>query len=209
MESSWASATVLIPAGPDVDGDLRPGDRIAALGPDGRCVGESVWDSAGTSITLWADNPDTELKDGLAEGDPVAFVTYSADDGTPRPARVMFSFRSPFSPASGFQPDEVYLVRAAETSVEPHAALANILSPIRPNPVWQDAQVSLSLDVAADTQIDILDALGRQVAVLFSGPLEAGDHTFPLDASELTAGAYVCWVRSGRRMYQRRFTVAR
>ena len=220
MDHSWSSATVLIPAEPTVvEGDsLRPGSRIVALAPDGTCVGESEWDGTGASLTLWADDPYTEAVDGLAEGDPVSFAVYPAQDGAPHPAPVMFTFRPSFSPADGFDRDAVYLVSSAAPTATAEATGSapdrrpsdeNILGPVRPNPVREGAEITVSLDAAAEVHVYVLDVLGRQVATPFSGRMDAGDHALSFDVSELAPGTYVCWARSGERVSQRRFTVVR
>ena len=214
---SWSSAVVLIPASPDATSEgaeLTPGDRIVALAPDGTCVGETTWDSTGTSLTIWADDPDTRTTDGLADGDALSFMVYPPSESR-RPSAIAFQFRPSATPgkgpAEGFRHDEVYVVKSAlETASEDrHQALENVLRPIQPNPVVQDARIPLSLGAAAEVRVDILDALGRRVTTLFDGPLEAGEHALPLDSSQLASGIYVCWVRSGGKVFQRRFTVVR
>lgn len=208
---SWANATVLIPPDPAaaVEGDpLRPGDRIVALAPDGTCVGEADWDGRGAALSLWADDPYTEARDGLAEGDPVSFALYPAGGDSHHPAPLMFTFRPAFSPARGFALDKVYLVSTA-TASEPDRRSQNRLGPVRPNPARVGARVTLSLDAAAEVHVYVLDMLGRRVATPFSGRLGPGDHDLALDVSGLTPGTYVCWARSGEAVSQRRFTVVR
>lgn len=61
-----------------------------------------------------------------------------------------------------------------------------------PNPFAASAKVSLDLDVAHDVTIRVSDLLGRSVAVLFSGKLQAGKHTFTWDASKFAKGIYFC-----------------
>lgn len=210
---SWAGAVVLIPADPDLSvdgGTLEPGDRIAALSSDGSCVGETTWDSTGTSLTLWADDPDTGQEDGLDEGDPVTFMAYPPRGSGRRPAEVTFRFRPSASPdAGGFRADAVYVVGTTSSTELQAQRPENVLRPILPNPVDRTAQIPLSLGAAAEVRVDILDALGRRVATPFNGRLGAGDHALPFDASGLASGVYVCWVRSRGRVFQRRFTVAR
>jgi hypothetical protein len=65
------------------------------------------------------------------------------------------------------------------------------LSEAQPNPF--DARTRLTIEVA-DVQavrVEVLDVLGRRVAVLHDGELEGGAHALVFDASSLPAGLYV------------------
>ncbi len=59
-----------------------------------------------------------------------------------------------------------------------------------PNPF--NASTTISFSVANDTEIDlgIYDILGRRVATLYNGPVDAGTHRVRLNASGLTSGVY-------------------
>ena len=213
MSSSWANAVVLIPPDPAVFGGtlLVPGDQIVALGPDGACVGTSVWDGTGTALVLWADDPTTTAADGLAPGDPFSFAVYPPEEAGRSPETVTFQFRPEFAPDEGFHPDGAYVVSPAggATPTGPDPEAETTLGLVHPNPVAQSARVPLSLAAAAEVEAHVYDALGRHVAVLFRGRLDAGDHGIPLDASALASGTYVCRVQTGGTVRQRRFTVAR
>ncbi len=214
MDHSWASAVVLIPDNPAAlfsGADLQPGDQIAAIGPDGLCVGISEWDSTGTALTLWADDPDTEALDGLNAGDVVSFAVYPPDDQGRPVTSIAFTFQTALAPNEGFEPDGVYVVSRAEgPALDANDAVPESgLGLVRPNPVVQSAQIPLSLATAGRVRVDVIDALGRRVATLLDGPLDAGDHVLPLDASMLASGTYVCQVRSDGGLSQRRFTVTR
>jgi len=94
------NATVGIPASanPNVAGTaLTTGDEIGVFTPDGLCVGAVVWTAgAGAAITVWGDNDQTTLVDGIRAGEQIMFcvwrqtqnlgysevtVTYSVGDG--------------------------------------------------------------------------------------------------------------------------------
>ena len=210
MGYSWASAVVLIPPAPAaaVEGpDLAPGDQIVALSPSGACVGTSTWDGTGAALPLWADDPATAELDGLEEGDPVSFVVYPAGrEG--QAVAVAFTFQAAFAPSEGFVPDEVYVVRSDAASA-PGDLAQGTLGPVRPNPAVHAAQIPLALAADAEVHAEVFDALGRHVATLFRGRLEAGGHVFPIDASALASGTYVCQVRADGDLFHRSFTVAR
>ena len=62
---------------------------------------------------------------------------------------------------------------------------------VYPNPVRDRATVRVMLPAAVHARIDVLDVLGRVVAVLHDGTLAAGAHSFSLSTERLPAGVYV------------------
>ena len=60
-----------------------------------------------------------------------------------------------------------------------------------PNPSSGRTTVTFTVETAGPVRLSVLDALGREVAVLADGPAEAGRHTAELDASAWPAGVYV------------------
>jgi choice-of-anchor B domain-containing protein len=70
-------------------------------------------------------------------------------------------------------------------------AVSGGLSAAYPNPTTSTTQIDLKLDAAQNVEIVVYDVLGRRVADLFSGSLDAGAaRTFSLDTSALPAGLY-------------------
>lgn len=68
---------------------------------------------------------------------------------------------------------------------------------IRPNPAGDRAEVVLRLSAARQARVVVLDALGREVAVLHDGPLAAGANDFALNAALLAPGVYVVRLVAG------------
>lgn len=60
-----------------------------------------------------------------------------------------------------------------------------------PNPFNPSTVIRFTLDTGSQTTLSVFDLLGREVAVLVSGPLAAGAHSASFDASSLTSGMYV------------------
>ncbi len=59
-----------------------------------------------------------------------------------------------------------------------------------PNPTTGATNVPFSLRETAHVRLTVYDILGREVAVLADGPMEAGEHTVLFDGSNLSNGAY-------------------
>ncbi len=66
---------------------------------------------------------------------------------------------------------------------------------VAPNPTRGSAWLTVDLPAAvASARVEVVDVLGRRVALLHDGPLGAGAHTLSLGAERLPAGVYVARV---------------
>ncbi len=63
---------------------------------------------------------------------------------------------------------------------------------IYPNPMGSNCTIAFSLLNEGPVNITVLDAMGRVLAMPFSGNLEPGEHTVPLEAGNLPSGTYWC-----------------
>lgn len=60
-----------------------------------------------------------------------------------------------------------------------------------PNPFNPTTNISFDLPESGHVSIRVYDLLGRQVAVLANGDFQAGSHTLPFDARDLSSGTYL------------------
>jgi hypothetical protein len=65
----------------------------------------------------------------------------------------------------------------------------------RPNPVSTETTFTLSNSRHQFVNAKIMDILGKECATIFSGTLDAGDHSFEWNASNVPDGVYFCVVR--------------
>jgi len=64
-----------------------------------------------------------------------------------------------------------------------------------PNPATGETTIKISSAERGFVQITIVNMLGEEVAKLYSGELEAGDHSFMWRAKNISAGMYSCVVQ--------------
>ena len=84
------------------------------------------------------------------------------------------------------------------------------LGPPVPNPTADQATFTVRLERPGPAAIDLVDLLGRRVAVLHDGPLSGGvDHPFRVSGEALPAGVYVVRVVAGGLRQSHRLVVAR
>ncbi len=70
------------------------------------------------------------------------------------------------------------------------------LSDVYPNPFNPQASFTLAVAEAQPVTVALYDLLGRQVALLYQGRMEADtEHRFTLDGTNLTSGLYLLQVR--------------
>src|SRR5690606_39854215 len=80
---------------------------------------------------------------------------------------------------------------------------------VAPNPFRGTTQIRYTVSASSDVRLAVYDVLGREVAVLVDGRVEAGQHAATFDASGLAAGAYVYRLAAGNDVEVGRLTVAR
>jgi hypothetical protein len=80
-------------------------------------------------------------------------------------------------------------------SVTPENSISTVIKAV-PNPFSSSLSLSFSSPESGAAQVTIANLLGAEVARLFSGELQAGDHTYTWDAHDMPAGMYLCIIRS-------------
>ncbi len=66
-----------------------------------------------------------------------------------------------------------------------------------PNPFSQSTEIAFTSATAGYAEVSVVNILGVEAAHLFSGELEAGNHSFAWDAQGMAQGSYWCIVRMG------------
>jgi hypothetical protein len=97
-------------------------------------------------------------------------------------------FTAPFRFATGAN-----VAREGETGIP----TAFALGPNYPNPFNPTTVLPFELPRAETVTLDVIDLLGRTVAVLVDGPMPAGRHEAHFEAGDLTSGVYVARLRAG------------
>ena len=80
---------------------------------------------------------------------------------------------------------------------------------VRPNPAGASVEVVVTAPEPAEAVVTVLDAMGREVARLYTGPLAASETPFVLDTSGWAAGVYVVRATVGTHTETARLVVTR
>jgi hypothetical protein len=59
-----------------------------------------------------------------------------------------------------------------------------------PNPFNASTTVSFAVDNKTDVDLAVYDIVGRRVATLYSGPVNAGTHRVTWNAGDISSGVY-------------------
>ena len=97
---------------------------------------------------------------------------------------------------------DMWLVRlsAAGSWSDPRAstlAVSPLLHPNYPNPFNARTCITFDLPATLLARVEVMDVLGRTVAVLADGVLPPGAHTVWFDAGNLSSGLYLCRLQAG------------
>ncbi len=115
----------------------------------------------------------------------------------------------PMRPGESVTFDSEWTFADASAAVSASAAAAPTGVVVAPNPFSSQTTLRYTVETPSAVRLAVYDVLGREVAVLVDGTLEAGAHTATLDASRLAPGAYVYRLQTGDTVTTGRLTLAR
>ena len=81
------------------------------------------------------------------------------------------------------------------------------LSQNYPNPFNPTTQIKYGLPENSEVRLEVFNTLGQRVAVLVSGPKEAGYHTVTFDATRLSSGVYFYRMQAGGKVFTEKMTL--
>ena len=114
--------------------------------------------------------------------------------------------------AAGDRSDDTFASLAPEGDLFAASAASTTTASevsVTPNPFSGQAQIRYTVSATTDVRLAVYDVLGREVAVLVDGAVEAGQHVATFEASRLAAGTYVYRLVAGSDVQVGRLTLAR
>jgi hypothetical protein len=166
--------------------DGRPADAVGLL--DGVAEG-----APGTSEAFLARLAAFHVLLGTGEVAPAAEALARAEPATEEDVRALSVARRLLAlvERDSTGTEEAFApLHASQGHSDVRPAVLALLA-ARPNPFTRATEIPLALPSPAAVDVAVYDALGRRVAVLSSGRLEAGEHALALDGSALAPGVYV------------------
>ncbi len=163
--------------------------------------GSSILFTSNNKVFASADDGVTwsEKSDGLLLAENGSATQMAIHDGY-----LYALFQAFVEPGSNFG---LYRRPLAELGFGPASAARNndvmeMALDVVPNPARGAASVALVLERSSTVRLCVYDGLGRRVALLHDGPMEAGEHRLRWDDA-VPAGAYVVTAQTGGRVVTR------
>ncbi|MEM1042109.1 MAG: DUF4397 domain-containing protein [Bacteroidota bacterium] len=111
--------------------------------------------------------------------------------------------------AASERADDVPAEDGLSTSSQSALPTETALTGAYPNPFSRAATVAFALPEAVDVRLAVYDVLGREVARLVDGQVEAGRHQATLDGAALANGIYIVRLAAGAVVRTERVTLVR
>ena len=101
------------------------------------------------------------------------------------------------------------LVEHVNSSPQTRPSASGLRLSSYPNPFTGAATVTFAVVAAGPVRLSVHDMLGREVAILREGRVEAGSYSIPFSASGLPSGMYVARIQASGEVVQRLLTCVR
>jgi hypothetical protein len=214
VSSTGNNATIGIPFSINltVDGNpLEVNDEIAVFAdgivmPDSFCVGVTKWTQSNSSITVWGDNEQTLLLDGIKPGSKYRFRIWKASMNKEYVnAVVRYSQGDSLYKVNGIS--IVSSITAGNT--QNVTAIGNepwrdlripknfVLSQNYPNPFNPTTAIRFGVPVDSKVKIEVYSVLGQLVSVLLDEVRQAGYHKVTFGGQNIPSGVYFFRITAG------------
>lgn len=152
---------------------------------------------------LWAFDP--------TSGDADLVADVNSGSGGSYPAHLVEYDGSLFFVADdGIHGRELWALSSTPVANEPLATPHSVhLHAPHPNPARRNATVTFEIADTRDVSVEVLDVLGRRVALLTDGPVAAGEHMLRWEADGLPGGVYFIRLTSSDTVQTQRLTLVR
>ena len=161
--------------------------EIGVFTSSGLCVGSvAISDNPPWGIAVWGDDPTTDEKDGLAEGET---FTMKLSDNTPLKVSKVFSGNGLV-----YSTDDFTVV---ELEPEIQIPLEYFLTDAFPNPFNNVTRLSYGLPEPGRVSIRVYDVAGRYVTTLIDKDRTAGIYSVTWEALDAPSGIYLVRLEAG------------
>ena len=161
--------------------------EILAFDSNDLLVGSSVYDGENFSLAIWEDDPTTDQKDGMIEGEKITFKYWSPNNDFFQDLDVRFELGDEFYHSNGL---------AALSSINLSTEVEKNYSNTFPNPFSDYINSNFYLFNDDLVNISIYDLRGNLVLNLFDGYLSEGMHNLNLSTTTLSQGSYIISIHS-------------
>jgi hypothetical protein len=184
--------------------DINPqiGDEVGVFDAQGNLVGSGIFDGGNIAMTIWGDDETTKEKDGLVAGEYLSMKIWSKLNNS----ESVLEVENWIEGANVYSTDGVSVAGKLKVVSNMIANNFQLFQNI-PNPVSDVAEIQFYLSQSGNTELVVLNVLGKVVATLASGSYSEGYHSVNLDVTQLASGTYYYKLISGDDMAVKSFSV--
>jgi len=182
---------------------FRENDEIAVAGPGGKIVGAAVVQDGRALITIWGDDPHSEVLEGCREGEALQLMFWSADSSVESSLPIV-SLQNGLTgsdlPAELFYHENaVWVAQAADLMQAPRNFA---LRQNYPNPFNPTTSIRFELPQECNLQLVIYNLRGQAIRTLVEGKKKAGYYDISWDGrdqsgKQVASGVYLVRLQAG------------
>lgn len=190
--NTGSDATMLVEAN-----GLGDGDEVGVWASGDNLVGSGVVSNGRALITIWGDNPMSNVKGGAEQGEKLGLTMWSRSTNQEIPVSVVSVTDAltgqALSNTLKYNTDEVLIVRIAKVKLPGDY----VLEQNYPNPFNPTTVIKYGLPKETYVTLAIYDAIGQRVMLLVHQEESAGYHEVTFDGSDLSSGIYFYKLTAG------------
>lgn len=188
--------------------ETRPeiGDEIAVYDSEKNMVSSIAWrpeQEGHSGLAIWGDDIATSEKEGMTPGEDFHIVFFDKSQ------KAIYNLQVKTWEVGGatFSKDGLSVVSsiALESVTESELELFQNV----PNPAKDHTNISFYNPEYGRIKLSILNTIGQELLRLTDSKFEAGTHSIPLNAGQLSAGSYFMSLESSKNKITKQFTVVK
>lgn len=194
---------------------LQPGDEIGVFTPDSLCVGAVVWKDSSTAITVWGNNEQTSIVDGIKHAEQMHFRIWKKDIRTEYlQTDVTFSDESPATGSDTYQENGIYIIESLVADIVVNISQNDMRDVIPesfsleqnyPNPFNPSTTIGYAVPEANHVRITVFNLVGQKVEEIVNGFHAAGRYEVIFEADSFSSGVYLYRMETGNFAQTKKF----
>ncbi|MCF7809945.1 FG-GAP-like repeat-containing protein [bacterium] len=187
-----------------IDDDIASGgDEIAVFGSSGSLAGVGIVSDGKCGISVWGDDKDTEIREGLINGEAFELKVRNAQSGI---ERSLITQAILHGDQLTYSDDELLVI---EVTLTPELPQTVSLSEAYPNPFNAVIRLSYTIPEESFVKLAVYDLRGNEVEVLASGQQTAGYYSTNWNGIHVPSGVYMVRLEAGGKVDVRKVVLMR
>ena len=179
------------------------GDEIAAYNSKGNLVGSVTFNGESTALTVWGDDPTTDIIEGLLEGEAIDLEIWRKSDNSIETITI----------DNWEEGNNVYVSNgiALAGNIRYNSSLESDyeLYSNFPNPFDVQTTISFFVPENGNVKIAVFDLVGNMVKELANTNFDSGMHNLTFNAENLAQGTYFVRMQAGDSMFTKKMDIVK